>query len=97
MRLLGTKNRPALILSADAVNRHARDVCVVPITTVRRAQFTLWVPVQAPDGGLDRDSWAKCDQVHTVEKRDLFFPLLGRLAPPTLHRIEDAVRTALEL
>lgn len=97
MRLLGLKPRPVLILSTDRVNRYRRDMCVVPFTTVQRSGFTLWVPVHAPDGGLERDSWAKCDQVHTVEKRELFFPPLGRLAPITLHHIENAVRTALEL
>ena len=26
--------RPALVISADALNRHALDVCVVPMTTL---------------------------------------------------------------
>jgi hypothetical protein len=29
------KERPALVISSDALNRHAIDVCVVPISTVR--------------------------------------------------------------
>ena len=28
------KDRPALVISADALNRYALDVCVVPMTTL---------------------------------------------------------------
>ena len=97
VRLGGRKTRPAVILSIDALNRHALDVCVIPITTVHHAEFSLRVPVQAPDGGLDRDSWVKCDQVHTVPKRDLLHPPLGRLSADALRQVEAAVRTSLQL
>ena len=97
VRLLGGKTRPALILSADLLNKYALDVCVVPLTTVQRGDFSLRIPVRPPEGGLERDSWAKGDQVHTVEKRDLLHPPLGRIAQPTLRRIEEAVRAALQL
>jgi mRNA-degrading endonuclease toxin of MazEF toxin-antitoxin module len=54
------KDRPALVISTDALNRYALDVCVVPITSVKHARFSLRVPVSPPDGGLRRPSWAKC-------------------------------------
>lgn len=91
------KNRPAVVLSTDALNRHARDVCLVPVTTAKHKQFTLRVPIEAGEGGLEHDSWAKCDQVTTVAKALLLYPPLGRLTAPTLHRIEEAVKLALEL
>ncbi len=90
-------NRPALILSTDVLNRHALDVCVVPLTTVHHTEFSLRVPVQPPEGGLHRESWAKCDQVHTLEKRELLFPALGRISQSALRRIEQAVRVTLQL
>ena len=62
------KYRPALVISADALNRYALDVCVVPMTTVERAKFSLRVQVEAGEAGLSRASWAKCDQVTTLEK-----------------------------
>jgi hypothetical protein len=46
------KNRPALIISNDALNRHALDVCVVPITSVHHGRFTLRVAIGTGDGGL---------------------------------------------
>lgn len=97
LALPGGKTRPGLILSTDALNRHALDVCLVPLTTVHPREFSLRVVVRAGEAGLDRDSWAKCDQVHTVEKIALVYPPLGRLSAATMIRIEKAVRLALEL
>lgn len=91
------KDRPAMIVSSDALNRHALDVCVIPITSVPRGRFSLRVAIKAGDGGLSRDSWAKCDQVTTLEKKTLRYPPLGRVATTMLRRIEDGVRLALEL
>jgi mRNA interferase MazF len=67
------KNRPALVISADALNRYGLDVCVVPLTTVGRPAFSLRVQVKPGEAGLDRDSWLKCDQVTTLEKRAFCF------------------------
>jgi len=91
------KDRPALIISSDVLNRHALDVCVVPITSVHHGRFALRVAIRAGDGGLNRESWAKCDQVTTLEKESVIYPPLGRLNNATLRRIEDGVRLALEL
>ncbi len=91
------KNRPALVISADALNRYALDVCVVPITTVERPKFSVRVQVKPSEGGLRRDSWAKCDQVTTLEKNLLLYPPLGRLTDETLKAIEQGIKLALQL
>jgi mRNA interferase MazF len=91
------KDRPALVISSDVLNRHALDVCVVPITSVHHGRFALRVAIRAGDGGLVRNSWAKCDQVTTVDKQILAYPPLGRLSTGTLRSIEHAIRLALEL
>lgn len=91
------KDRPAVVISADALNRHALDVCVVPMTTVERPKFSLRVPVKPGESGLSRDSWAKCDQVTTLEKTLLLYPPLGRLTDETLKTIEQAIKLALQL
>ena len=90
------KQRPVLILSADAINRSALDVCVVPLTTVERPAFTLRVPIAAGDGGLKQRSWAKCDQVTTIEKA-LLRRAAGEVSPSVLASVEQAVRLALQL
>lgn len=84
------------MVSSDALNRHALDVCVVPITSVHHGRFTLRVVIKAGDGGLSHDSWVKCDQGTTPDKPFVVYPPLGRLSSPTLRRVEDAIRLALE-
>jgi len=91
------KNRPSLIVSNDALNRHALDVCVVPITSVHHGRFALRVAIAAGDGGLARNSWAKCDQVTTVDKQVVVYPPLGRLSSATLRHIEEGIRLAFDL
>jgi mRNA interferase MazF len=91
------KDRPALVVSSDALNRYALDVCVVPITSVERPRFSLRVPLHSGQAGLSRDSWAKCDQVTTLEKTLLRYPPLGRLTDQTLKLVEQAIKRALQL
>jgi len=95
--LPGGKRRPAVVLSTDALNRFALDVCLIPVTSVYHGEFSLRVPLPAGEGGLDRDSWAKGEQVHTIEKKLLLYPPLGRLSLASLRKIEEAVRVALQL
>lgn len=91
------KDRPSLVISSDILNRHALDVCIVPITSVHHGRMSLRVAIQAGDGGLNRDSWAKCDQVTTVDKQLALYPALGRISAAALDRIEDAIRIALDI
>jgi mRNA interferase MazF len=85
------------VISGDALNRYALDVCVVPITTVGRPKFSMRVQVKPSEGCLSRDSWAKCDQVTTLEKNLLLYPPLGRLTDETLETIEQGIKLALQL
>jgi mRNA-degrading endonuclease toxin of MazEF toxin-antitoxin module len=91
------KDRPALVISADALNRYALDVCVVPMTSIERAKFSLRVEVKPGEAGLSRASWAKCDQVTTLEKNLLVYPPVGRLTDATLKTIEQGIKLALQL
>jgi mRNA interferase MazF len=91
------KDRPALVISADALNHYALDVCIVPITSMKHVRFSLRVPVNPPEGGLSRQSWAKCDQVTTLDKSLLLYPPLGRLMDVTLNRVEQGIKLALQL
>ena len=91
------KERPVLIVSSNTLNRHALDVCVVPLSTVEHRAFSLRPKLRAGDGGLERDSWAKCDQVTTIEKTRAVYPPLGALSRTALERIQQAIKQALEL
>ena len=91
------KERPAVVISTDALNKFSRDVCVVPISKVEHKQFSLRPKLEAGEGGLIYDSWVKCDQVTTLEKDAAVYPSLGFLRQESVARIEASIRTALEL
>lgn len=89
------KPRPALVLSVDALNRFALDVCVVALTTVAHKKFSVRVPIVKGDGNLNFNCWAKCDQVTTLEKTLLRYPAIGALSRQTLNNIEEQVKVCL--
>ncbi|HUI84614.1 MAG TPA: type II toxin-antitoxin system PemK/MazF family toxin [Candidatus Binatia bacterium] len=91
------KPRPALVFSSDSLNAHSLDVCVLPISTIEHKAFSLRPRLKAGEGGLDRESWVKCDQPTTVQKQLVMYPPLGILPAGTMGTIEAAVKTALEL
>ena len=91
------KNRPALILSVDGLNKFAQDVCVVPVTTRQHANFSMRVLIKAGDGGVREDCWAKCDQVMTLPKILVQYPAKGSLTSQALRKIEEQVKIALGL
>ena len=92
-----TKRGPCVVFSTDRLNQHALDVTVVPITSVARGNFPTRVPLAAGEGGLHTDSWAKCDQVTTVNKSRLVGGSFGQLSDARMQEIADAVRLALDL
>ena len=89
------KPRPAIILTANWLSQYARDVTVVPVTSVARANFPTRVELPAGEGGLQTRSWAKCDQVTTIPVSLLKTPAFGILGAARLKEIEGAVRLAL--
>ena len=91
------KERPALVISSDAINIHSLDVCVVPVSTAEHRSFSLRPRLKAGEGGLARDSWVKCDQVTTVEKSRAVYPPLGALSRTSLATIAEAIKRSLEL
>ena len=92
------KDRPAIIVSSDVLNRYALDVVVVPLTTVERGKFFGRVELSAGEGGLRKRSYAKCDQVTTVNKRRLVRgPFRGAVSAPKMREIVEALELVLEL
>ena len=66
------QKRPAIVISTGALNRHALDVCIVPLTTAEHRRFSLRVLIRAVEAGLLSDSWAKCDQVTAAGRFSCF-------------------------
>jgi mRNA interferase MazF len=88
--------RPALVVSTDEFNQGpAGLVIVVPMTTTGRG-IPLHVSVDPPEGGIDRRSFIKCEDVRSVSEQRLV-RRLGIVSPDTLSLVADRLRIVLEL
>jgi mRNA interferase MazF len=86
------KIRPALVLTADGLNRARRTVVVVPLSTGPPPRPPI--VVATPSAGAD--SVPGCDQVRAIDKGRLI-RCDGQLSPGDLQAIEAGVRATLEL
>ena len=90
--------RPALIVTADAINRRAPVVIVAAVTsrgTQRRYAFHVPVPRSVPTG-LTMDSTVLCEQLMTVAK-DRLEQRIGSLPPALMREVDEALRVSLGL
>jgi mRNA interferase MazF len=88
--------RPALIVSADPLNRGPRGlVMVAPITGTDRG-ITSHVHVDPPQGGLSKQSVIMVEQLWSVSK-DRLDRRLGSVAADTMQKVERILRMLLDL
>ena len=88
--------RPCLIISVNPFNRGpAGLVVVLPITT-RDKGIPLHVTVKPPEGGLEKQSFVKCEEPRSISK-DRLTSRLGELAEPTMEEVSDRLRIVLDL
>lgn len=88
--------RPAVVVSADALNQsRAGVVIVVPCTTTRRG-LPSHVELDSVDSGLGHASYAKCEDVKSVSERRLI-ARLGMASPVATLEIARALRFLLVL
>ena len=84
------KTRPAVVLTADALNRARRTV--VPLSTGPAPRPPIVVATASAGAG----SVAVCNQVRAVDKGCLT-RRAGQLAPADLRAVEDGIRVVLGL
>jgi|SRR5579872_646989 len=84
--------RPAVIVTADPLNRARRTVVVVPLAT----GATPRPPIVVATPSAGEGKVAICDQARAVDKARLT-RTAGQLSAPDLKAVEDALRRVLEL
>src|SRR5690349_12413986 len=83
--------RPALVVSNYTFNHSAAGlVTVIPITSKGRP-VRSFLPIQPPEGGLQKTSYIICDQIRTVSK-DRLARRFGAVSASTLAEVERRVR-----
>ena len=88
--------RPAVVVSVDIVNNGPGGlVVVVPVTTARYG-LRSHIELEPQDSGLDRISYARCDQLRVVSVKRLS-SRLGMIGSARLHAIDQALRFILDL
>lgn len=88
--------RPAVVVSADALNEsRAGAVVVVPITTTYR-RLPSHVEIDRGASGLDEVSYAKCEDVKSISEQRLV-GRLGAVGEEVMFQVARALRFLLEL
>ncbi|HWJ51475.1 MAG TPA: type II toxin-antitoxin system PemK/MazF family toxin [Solirubrobacteraceae bacterium] len=89
-------NRPAVIVSADALNDGpASVVVVVPITTTYRG-LPSHIEIDQGGSGLDEVSYAKCEDVKSISEQRLI-ARLGTVGDDVMFQAARALRFLLDL
>ena len=86
------KTRPCVVLGTNVLNERRRTVVVIPLSTAPRAAPPLLVSVVC----AGKPAVAVVDQIRAVAKERLH-RCAGELSEGDLTRVEDALRTVLEL
>lgn len=88
--------RPGLVVSVDAFNRSPAELVVIlPLTSWAKG-IPFHLEVRPPEGGLQRPSYIKCEDIRPVSKERLS-KHLGKVSRSTLEAVEDRLRILLDL
>jgi len=70
-------------------------VIVIPISS-RYKGIPLHVEISPPEGGLERPSYAKCEDIRSISKSRLIRPL-GRVGAGVMGQVEERLKILLGL
>jgi mRNA interferase MazF len=82
--------RPALVVSSDSMNKHARTVIVCPLTSSVHRVYNFEVFIPQGEGNLDRDSKAQPQLLRAIDKQRLE-RYIGRVSENTMVIVTEAI------
>lgn len=94
----GIKNRPALVVQSDALNKTSKDTILATITTLTTPGPTVVViePKDNPRSGLRLMCAVRCENLHTIEQT-LVLGSIGYVTKQTMQRVDECLRKAFGL
>lgn len=87
------KNRPALIISANEVNKHHPRVIVIPISTKNYSGLSV-VLITSKGSGLDKESIILPAEIRAVDKARLN-KRLGKISKDKMKEVEEVAMLIL--
>lgn len=93
---LGTelhKNRPALIISANEVNKHHPRVIVIPISTKNYSGLSV-IQFRSKRSGLNKESFILPTEIRAIDKVRLI-KKTGKISKNKLKEVEETVKLVL--
>lgn len=92
------KSRPCLVVQNDVGNKYSPMTIVVPIEGAEHVPKLYPINVFIPkgDGGLAKDSVARCNQIRCVDE-ERFGKVYGVVSPATMQKVERAIKISLDL
>ncbi|MCL2768954.1 MAG: type II toxin-antitoxin system PemK/MazF family toxin [Solirubrobacterales bacterium] len=88
--------RPAVVVSADALNHSRAGVVVVVPTTTTARGLPSHVEIERRGSGLDETSYAKCEDVKSISEQRLIAQV-GAVGEEAMFEIARALRFLLDL
>jgi len=83
-----TKVRPAVVVSADTLNKRLTTLIVVPISGLKdKKPFKHEVFIRKGEGDLTEDSVAQPVQIRTLDRDRRVVRVLGQLSPATMSQL----------
>ena len=90
----GTKMRPALVVSSDALPR--RDVILAMISGTASSTSIAIDPGSEPHSGVKQPCHVRCDKLFSVDQSRVIGSV-GRLSPRAMKQTNDTLKVALGL
>ena len=93
------RERPALVVSSDAINRQPLVVAAIVGTDAANIQrdYPTNIRVTAAESGLPRDTVFLAFQVRSLDHSRFTGPAVGSLSPVRMAQVADALRLTLDL
>lgn len=89
------KNRPALVISSNEVNKHHPRIIVIPLSTKNYSGLSV-VAISSKESGLDRQSVIMPVEVRAVDKIRLT-KKLGKISKNKIREVEYSLKLVLGL